>query len=174
MESFNSRAREGRDRYTATDNICNPLFQFTRPRGARPEDIQNISASACFNSRAREGRDVFHSEPLFHFLVSIHAPARGATNRRLASALVKCFNSRAREGRDVDHPDGRPDRRRFQFTRPRGARPNTRAALLNLSCFNSRAREGRDTKWKARWKVSNSFNSRAREGRDKDNDFKNL
>ena len=55
--------------------------------------------------------------------VSIHAPARGATRPTARQAPDRRgFNSRAREGRD---PCLRFPRRncRFQFTRPRGARP---------------------------------------------------
>ena len=33
---FNSRAREGRDGSRITTKIFRALFQFTRPRGARP------------------------------------------------------------------------------------------------------------------------------------------
>ena len=53
---------------------------------------------SCFNSRAREGRDPGRRIPLAAHVVSIHAPARGATCcRRL---LNRCLM--------------------FQFTRPRG------------------------------------------------------
>ena len=81
--------------------------------------------------------------------------------------------------------------KRFQFTRPRGARQKkARSALtvtrvsihapargatpskigrtVNRSRFNSRAREGRDASLLARSAPAKpSFNSRAREGRDK-------
>ena len=56
------------------------MFQSTRPRGARPRiDTMNI-AVVCFNPRAREGRDE-EARALFgsRYVVSIHAPARGAT-----------------------------------------------------------------------------------------------
>ena len=78
------------------------LFQFTRPRGAR-------------RPRAAEGRD--------DQVVSIHAPARGATAAdKKFCPIFQCFNSRAREGRDAG----------------RGA--NSEQTYR----FNSRAREGRD------------------------------
>ena len=76
-------------------------FQFTRPRGARPLDAARV-------------RD--------DLLVSIHAPARGATKSKR-----HCINSQ-----------------KFQFTRPRGARREGAAAASRWACFNSRAREGRD------------------------------
>ena len=55
-------------------------FQFTRPRGARPDIGGDDDELLSFNSRAREGRD----------------PRFGSICRK-----VFCFNSRAREGRDV-------------------------------------------------------------------------
>ena len=54
-------------------------FQFTRPRGARPARTARTAAERCFNSRAREGRDAW---------------------RRVFPCLWRRFNSRAREGRD--------------------------------------------------------------------------
>ena len=125
---FNSRAREGRDTARpalagrlgvsihapargATKSVTTmslaPLFQFTRPRGARLQRHGRPRGGGHgFNSRAREGRDVLRDRalPCFH-PVSIHAPARGAT----LSSLI--FASRVAV---------------FQFTRPRGARLNRR------------------------------------------------
>ena len=97
---FNSRAREGRDSSSVGSVSRSRLFQFTRPRGAR---------------RVRHGR----APPR---VVSIHAPARGATARgRPPPSRTSGFNSRAREGRDSEEPSpSRPGG--FQFTRPRGAR----------------------------------------------------
>ena len=99
-------------------------FQFTRPRGARP----------ALGFMDAEGN-----------VVSIHAPAWGATGAWQAGALQQCFNSRARVGRDLSGQQaratptgsfnsrarvGRDEELRrvfhvtdlFQFTRPRGAR----------------------------------------------------
>ena len=55
-------------------------------------------------------------------LVSIHAPARGATQTKHITMLNRSFNSRAREGRD------------YRFC----------LIASYSSGFNSRAREGRD------------------------------
>ncbi len=78
--SFNSRAREGRDR----------SLSFRRRRLTR------------FNSRAREGRDTSKSADEVDEMVSTHAPVRGATepDQHIEQAHSS-FNSRAREGRDV-------------------------------------------------------------------------
>jgi len=122
------------------------MFQFTRPRGARPHgaswwwesmrcfnsraragrdlaSLSRIRASHSFNSRARAGRDSAWALPCWIKSVSIHAPARGATKK-----LHDCRQIRL-----------------FQFTRPRGARPRPAPSSWPTSGFNSRARAGRDS-----------------------------
>ena len=103
-------------------------FQSTRPRGARrPQPDQRCTV--C--------------------MVSIHAPARGATLRRRTRTLTAEY--------------------RFQSTRPRGARRMTRCVVrLRRSSFNPRARAGRDAAHarRQRDRVARRFNPRARAGRD--------
>ena len=99
-------------------------------------------------------------------VVSIHAPARGATSRPPANnARRPCFNSRARKGRDFS-PYAPSVLLEFQFTRPQGARPATGRRCGTRRGFNSRARKGRDN-WHYKVRVLRiRFNSRARKGRD--------
>ncbi len=124
--------------------FCNVLekFQSTRPRGAR------LLQSFAFASSG----------------VSIHAPARGATNCSQVIRFFSRFNPRARAGRDSPLPF-QVEPKMFQSTRPRGARPTiamifrdfsvsihapARGATLSVKshfsplCFNPRARAGRD------------------------------
>ena len=54
-------------------------FQSTRPRGARPPSHPHSHPSSHFNPRAREGRDRDRVCALEIWVISIHAPARGAT-----------------------------------------------------------------------------------------------
>ena len=100
--SIHAPARGATDVMIA-DRLMPLAFQSTRPRGARQRSSATERASkSCFNPRAREGRDMRDPAAVEHALiVSIHAPARGATWRsnRLARS-VRCFNPRAREGRD--------------------------------------------------------------------------
>ena len=100
---FNSRAREGRDKIAV---ICHRF-------------------NCSFNSRAREGRDKYEWQPPEGIsVVSIHAPARGAT--LLIMSTISTL--------------------KFQFTRPRGARPlHHEKDFVIQNGFNSRAREGRDS-----------------------------
>ena len=77
--------------------------------------------------------------------VSIHAPARGATPPSCEQVFGGRFNPRAREGRDACARMAFQQRDGFQSTRPRGARRRVAAQLAALrDGFNPRAREGRD------------------------------
>ena len=101
MVSFNPRARAGRDNAESLTVPATVLFQSTRPRGARPDVVATLQGKT---------------------LVSIHAPARGATWK--VAMLVELLP--------------------FQSTRPRGARRCRRCRELRGRRFNPRARAGRD------------------------------
>ena len=125
QDRFNSRSREGSDCILIRWRFSYQKFQFTLPRGERQRVVESpLRFTIRFNSRSREGSDVVQADTLkeavafqftlprgerpgrFAFLasanvVSIHAPARGATYRDYRHLL------------DV----------KFQFTLPRGERP---------------------------------------------------
>ena len=110
---------------TSSSNMASHReFQFTRPQGARRNWHTHPYHQYCFNSRARKGRDLDKEyNQWYKQLVSIHAPARGATSCSISQREEKAF----------------------QFTRPQGARrvhPNPHPTVAG---FNSRARKGRDT-----------------------------
>ena len=120
--TFNPRAREGRDcpplRQSAASTSFNP-----RAREGRDADWRAAGlALQAFNPRAREGRDGGFKPLQLSRVLSIHAPARGATSAPFGSAA----------------------RNNFQSTRPRGARPCADAWTAKELAFNPRAREGRD------------------------------
>jgi len=145
LQSFNPRARAGRDSWRTI----------------------NFTSTPSFNPRARAGRDLSARGAALGSSVSIHAPARGATKtgaRR--SGLGSGFNPRARAGRDAlnryfgtgiaafqstrprgarrRYGKGLEDTLAFQSTRPRGARPQISLTARMSPCFNPRARAGRD------------------------------
>ena len=145
-----------------------------------------------FNPRAREGRDyhVVHDYP--GGSVSIHAPARGATQpvrvqaglefvsihapaRGATTGLTMCilwgyrFNPRAREGRDLAHYSALFGGLAVSIHAPaRGATRCGGATGAMEECFNPRAREGRDSRLGNHRRGAACFNPRAREGRDKE------
>jgi len=123
MWRFNPRALAGRDDGDANHSHRPVCFN---PRALAGRDCSSdikMSVSFCFNPRARVGRDQKMDAAKQEVLVSIHAPAWGATSLfPYAPILSKCFNPRARVGRDYGK------RKRF----------------CNNKSFNPRARVGRD------------------------------
>ena len=99
---FNPRARVGRDSKTINWSSRIPLFQSTRPRGARPELLHFGIATVQFQStRPRGARRQRRHRGRQACRVSIHAPAWGATTvPRLLELMAFSFNPRARVGRD--------------------------------------------------------------------------
>ena len=146
-ESFNPRARVGRDRECVIQHLlcgCVSIhapawgatvtppavltavttFQSTRPRGARLGQTVRMPLGGSFQStRPRGARQPGMWQPCAPTWVSIHAPAWGATEcHRGIQGLSVCFNPRARVGRDaITYARGFIDYL-FQSTRPRGAR----------------------------------------------------
>ena len=124
MDSFNPRARMGRDVAFGLPVDSFITFQSTRPHGARP---------------------MLGAMRIWGLQVSIHAPAWGATSQtRQGAAYRPGFNPRARMGRDMN--SSRPSVRsyRFQSTRPHGARLRRGKLRQRHWSFNPRARMGRD------------------------------
>ncbi len=142
------------------------VFQSTRPRGARLLLLIPDTETECFNPRARVGRDDYITLGSAPVEVSIHAPAWGATetvqfpgtrtsfNPRARVGRdnkqsnvytdTRCFNPRARVGRDGRSGSCTSGTKRFQSTRPRGARLAIRVTMRSIQSFNPRARVGRD------------------------------
>ena len=79
-QRFNSRTREGCDIELIAPDGFAYVFQFTHPGGVRHSNNNDNNGTAT---------------------VSIHAPGRGATNRKdLSYVSTQSFNSRTREGCD--------------------------------------------------------------------------
>ena len=141
------------------------LFQSTPPRGGRPTQAHLCRSYPRFNPRPRAGGDRGLRPKAEPIMVSIHAPARGATASASAEARRNGFNPRPRAGGDPTtskevegisvsiHAPARGAtsgwgelRRdeRFQSTPPRGGRPSAPAGMPQPDCFNPRPRAGGD------------------------------
>ena len=69
-------------------------FQSTHPHGVRLDaSINETANSISFNPRTRTGCDYKGSNLLHDSAVSIHAPARGATNAAVCTEGVRVFQS---------------------------------------------------------------------------------
>ena len=78
------------------------IFQSTLPRGERHDWFYLAAAIQNFNPRSREGSDIPRGNLHIGQMISIHAPARGATTAyRRAAGLLQDFNPRSREGSDL-------------------------------------------------------------------------
>ena len=147
-QDFNPRSREG------SDTVCSPF----------------VISSQYFNPRSREGSDL-PSWCIWSMasIISIHAPARGATgdakdiwlavrnfnprsregsdHKFISSASkMRYFNPRSREGSDIQPTrNKRETADKFQSTLPRGERPPSFPARSRCCrYFNPRSREGSD------------------------------
>ncbi len=131
---FNPRPRAGGDIMRGAKTKPTVLFQSTPPRVGRRRDLgtHRTNAGVSIHAPARGATQVprllQRPRP-----VSIHAPARGATPRR-STAVPRggCFNPRPRAGGDGASPAGLHHPRRFN-PRPRagvdGDRPRRHPAL---------------------------------------------
>ncbi len=91
---FNPRPRAGGDPAAGTYTAMFTSFQSTPPRGGRLDEWVRKKVLRCFNPRPRAGGDQqHHMQNLWQLDVSIHAPARGATDFRQECTPSKKFQS---------------------------------------------------------------------------------
>jgi len=167
-ESFNPRARMGRDWATSSHDPPRVRFQSTRPHGARHAQHVGRRWIARFQSTRPHGARLDHAVARPQVLVSIHAPAWGATAPGgPPRARPRCFNPRARMGRDrrpippgpaqgvsihapawgATPPEHRRARRRsVSIHAPAWGATRAPGRASGPHCFNPRARMGRDTR----------------------------
>ena len=102
-------------------------FQSTHPRGVRRSSMRARRTSALrFNPRTREGCDILRAAARRPWLVSIHAPARGATAIVMIGVIgMLMFQSTHPRGVRLHQMGSTPGTIRFQSTHPRGVRPQT-------------------------------------------------
>ncbi len=120
------------------------MFQFTRPRGARHAASVLVGRSlVSIHAPARGATDSVNKDTGV-VMVSIHAPARGATPTRKPRRPRKKFQFTRPRGARLGGCRAWITGGVFQFTRPRGARLAPACPSACPRRFNSRAREGRD------------------------------
>ena len=120
--SFNPRSRGGSDgqRRSFCSEECE--FQSTLPRGERLDNSVGSCVVICFNPRSRGGSDGGDVWAVAGVIVSIHAPAGGATAQPMTWARWT----------------------QFQSTLPRGERPERIRSITSAWRFNPRSRGGSD------------------------------
>ena len=121
---FNPRTRVGCDRQRLMLARTLSLFQSTHPRGVRHPFVKDFTGRSWFQSTHPRGvRLRAACMAMSHFMVSIHAPAWGAT-RASEARMPSVFKFQSTHPRGVRHTDmylyGLECR--FQSTHPRGVR----------------------------------------------------
>ena len=98
-----------------------------------------------FNSRTRKGCDFNNAKIQPRYIVSIHAPVKGATERQQGEKNgIQSFNSRTRKG--CDHRRRRRNRqRRVSIHAPVKGATSSVYKLSRGPSFNSRTRKGCDS-----------------------------
>ena len=120
--NFNPRSREGSDR-TAFLKDCTKYD---------------------FNPRSREGSDWMWSIVMVVYIISIRAPARGATIRQSLHPYSFPISIRAPARGATLHTYGPDSVHRFQSALPRGERRKNNTNRCYETNFNPRSREGSD------------------------------
>ena len=145
---FNPRSRKGSDHYIP----------------------DNFILRKNFNPRSRKGSDASNScNKHVVLLISIHAPARGAT--RTASFLkftLLHFNPRSRKGSDTHRKMMMVTLMIFQSTLPQGERLNDKTTLDGIADISIHApARGATSARRKPARNTDDFNPRSRKGSDK-------
>ena len=141
---FNPRARMGRDPCRIPCGTRPTCFN-PRARMGRDEFVSRTSIwDKSFNPRARMGRDPHQPRIAAVIIVSIHAPAWGATAVAKEAGWPTIVSIHAPAWGATGGAKDYARKVRFQSTRPHGARPMRHPRTLPWTSFNPRARMGRD------------------------------
>ena len=188
-DHFNPRSREGSDVTSLRLLNVEREFQSTLPRRERPSRGRCARTSCHFNPRSREGSDhAFRVSRVLSPLISIHAPAKGATEsvRVLFQSSAISIHAPAKGATMADSPMRRiaifqstlPRRERryemvtssagmtFQSTLPRRERPRTLTRSPFSPTFQSTLPRRERRKSQPINPLSLYFNPRSREGSD--------
>ena len=90
---FNPRSREGSDMQRRSCCVFSGYFNPRSREGSDCESRDNTILFQDFNPRSREGSDLKVIGLISIFKISIHAPARGATNRTESTLTGSSFQS---------------------------------------------------------------------------------
>ena len=144
--SFNPRARTGRDAKKLQRRHEGGEFQSTRPHGARHGALpHSVSAVRFQSTRPHGARPDCREDTGVGWLVSIHAPARGATPGPRWALLACRVSIHAPARGATRNLHGLAEHVGVSIHAPaRGATRHRGRAARAGRCFNPRARTGRD------------------------------
>ncbi len=165
---FNPRARTGRDEVRDTIDVLDAVFQSTRPHGARPDATREVATDAIVSIHApARGATRYRIVPSKSSPVSIHAPARGATvTVAIIHAPSRVSIHAPARGATYRRSSQSIGRIGFQSTRPHGARRAHMAKPDIEKLFQSTRPHGARPSCCPHRLAGACFNPRARTGRD--------
>jgi len=165
---FNPRPRVGGDELRAAKRIIADQFQSTPPRGGRPGREGLPGPASMFQSTPpRGGRPYGPTGGATEPLVSIHAPAWGATSAEASPGRsTVCFNPRPRVGGDTVATHAIASGRVSIHAPAWGATSIRHISRCECERFNPRPRVGGDTSSAVSGQRFSSFNPRPRVGGD--------
>ncbi len=144
IEYFNPRTRKGCDQFSDGTEVNTVNFNPRTRKGCDTSKKFYICRLYYFNPRTRKGCDQKRKRSLTDEIISIHAPAKGAT---------KWYNRRSYK-------------ERFQSTHPQRVRQLLRKNTAKIYYFNPRTRKGCDFEWVTAQFFNTYFNPRTRKGCD--------
>ncbi len=118
--------------------VLHRKFQSTLPRGERPVCFVQGNEAVYFNPRSREGSDLKVERGVRILIISIHAPARGATQLKMFAGLFAGISIHApARGATAISSTILSGVSIFQSTLPRGERRWMRCIPLKSLVFQS-------------------------------------
>ena len=133
MQYFNPRSRKGSDYVKQPLSIRYSNFNPRSRKGSDQDALVDVHGVVYFNPRSRKGSDDSAYESCEDEVISIHAPARGATSTPiLISILSKLFQSTLPQGERHNHMVEKMVEIVFQSTLPQGERQAS-PSPLNLT-----------------------------------------
>ena len=125
--------------YANANNASSNSFQSTLPHGERQASAAFSIGFSCFNPRSHMGSDVIEEIiERSNLEVSIHAPAWGATPKRLKqNGVLSEFQSTLPHGERRELRQKQYRNHMFQSTLPHGERPLPNVSDLMVVSFQS-------------------------------------
>ncbi len=123
------------------------IFQSTLPRRERPTAAGSLLLPFDFNPRSRKGSDNISALKILKQIISIHAPAKGATKTTVSNVFNSVFQSTLLRRERLEPAELMLIRYLFQSTLPRRERRCSITGLSSLLSFQSTLprRERRDS-----------------------------
>ena len=169
LSNFNPRSHERSDTSSVVAKQCDRVFQSTLPREERHRyNLKCLMFEDYFNPRSHERSDCCHLITAQLFIISIHAPTRGATSAKFpVNVYVEVISIHApTRGATATHWQPRGNHHQFQSTLPREERQLFVAVKVWYPIFQSTLPREERLLVRSGFRLSWYFNPRSHERSD--------